>query len=146
MPQAVAYGAGVRGDEEIRCLPERAFGRKRLDGGYVERGAAEGAFFECADECFFIEERSAADVDETGAGFHESDLRRADQVPRFACFWGGDDDVVGVWQSFFELRCWHDFFGVGSVAFAGAGYAPDVHLEGAGALGEFAADGTESYN
>src|SRR5580704_1021394 len=45
LPQAVAYGAGVRCDEEVWGFPERAFGWERLDGGYVERGAAERAAF-----------------------------------------------------------------------------------------------------
>src|SRR5277367_3137277 len=135
MPEAIAYGTGVRREEEIWGAPQGAVGGERLDGGYVESGASERAGFQRVDEGGFVEEGAAAYVDEAGTGLHAGDLWCANEVTRFGGFGGGDYDIVRVRQGFFELLGGEDFFGVRGVAFAGARYAPDAHVKGGGAFG-----------
>ena len=143
MPQAVAYGAGVRRDEEIRSSPEGAFG-----------GSGSTEVTSSAAPLRTPFSRAWISADSSRSEPRPTLIKRAPGFMRAICaapirwrvsdgFWRGDDHVVGVWQSFFELRDGDDFFSVGGVALAGARYAPDAHVKGTGALGEFAADGAE---
>ena len=71
----------MRRDDQVRQL--RHLGR-RLLGEDVERGAAEVAFTESADERVELDDAAARGVDQQCARFDARDLHRPDQAVRLA--------------------------------------------------------------
>src|ERR1700683_5528178 len=130
----------MRRYKKMRRFPERAVGWKRLGARYLQRGAAEHARFERADQRGFVEQRAAAHVDEPRAAFHFCEVTRANEMLRFVRVRSGENYVVGLRERVFELRAREDFFWGGGVAFAGAFSPPDALVEPTGAAGKATSD------
>ena len=61
---ALHRGRRVRGDRQVRRVPQRVVGARRLVLGDVDRRPAQVAGLQGGDECRLVDRRAAADVDE----------------------------------------------------------------------------------
>ena len=145
-PEAVADGAGVRRDEQVRGFPERVGGGERFGVGDVESGTGDFFLLKSGEQRGLIEQGASRDIDEMGRGFHPGKLGCAEEVFCLASLGRADDHEVGVRQDIVELGDGDDFFGERGIAFAGARDAPDAHVEGFCAAGEFVADGAVTHD
>src|SRR6266496_36563 len=77
----------------------RRFLHENIEGGAGNVSAAESLV-----EGLLVDDAAAGDVEDAGAAFHESELRRADQVARLVGKRRVDGEEITAWQQLVESR------------------------------------------
>ncbi len=133
----------VRGDEDVRHLPEGVVSGEWFDLADIEGGTREVAGLQGGGQVGEVDDDAATDVDEVAAGTHAGEGIGSEE---FFGEWGvrgSDDDEVALCQERGEMIERLDFADVLDGARGGVD-AEDMHPEGAGAAADFLSDGSDS--
>ena len=136
----------MRRDEQIRRLPQWTLRRQWLRLSHVQRRAPQCAVFERRDQCRFIQQRTARDIDQPRPAFHGSDFSRANQLFRFRRLRRANQHVIRAWQCFVKLCCGKNLLHVRLFALAGSRHSPNLHVKRFRPLRHFPADGAVPHN
>lgn len=136
--------ADVRGDDDVRLLPEAVVRRERFGFGDVDAGAGDVAGFEGVDQVIGDDERSAGDVDDEGILWQECQPAGVDHVASVVGERSREDEDVDLGEDLVD--------GVGGVHLVDLGWlgagppvgADNFAVERAEHLGEPAAVAAET--
>src|SRR5262249_16132930 len=120
--------------------------RQRLVLEDVEASAFDAVRCQGLDHGFLVNDRAAADVDDDGSGFHDSELGVADHVPIFLGEGRGSDHVIPMPDNLFQVRgrqiALDNRIAIIRIGGNGSTQGEDAHSHGANAGGDGATDVT----
>ena len=138
------FAAGMRRDEDVGQVPQRAFGAQGLVDGEVQRCPGDAAALQCCDQLGLVDDLAARHVHQVCGLTHTLQFGRADEIRGFGYKRTAQRDVIGAVEQFPQAVGRQHDVGRSLVRRGVALGADDPHAERLGEGGEAVADGAEA--